>query len=78
MYPAKDVVNDDLASVSSAVLTGEVVVSGILISVCGGVLTGVPVREWRSGGIVVWECEVGETMRRRRGFVICFGLGSWF
>jgi hypothetical protein len=40
---------------------------------CGG--GEIPVRERRSGGIVVWEWDVGERIRRRRGFEIVFLLG---
>lgn len=40
----------------------------------GGVVTGVPVREWRRGGTMDWEWVVGVRMRRRRGLVMGVGL----
>lgn len=40
----------------------------------GGVVTGVPVREWRRGGMMDCECVVGVRMRRRRGLGMGVGL----
>ena len=40
----------------------------------GGVVTGVPVRECRRGGMMDWECVVGVRMRRRRGLGMGVGL----
>lgn len=42
---------------------------------CGGSRTGTPVRECRSGGIIVRDWEVGVRIRRRRGLEIFFTLG---
>lgn len=42
---------------------------------CGGSTTGTPVRECRSGGIIVRDWVVGVRIKRRRGLVMFFTLG---
>ena len=41
-----------------------------------GALTGTPVRECRRAGTVACACDVGDRIRRRRGFETC--LGVWW
>lgn len=73
MYPAKEaVVAGSACAVEGVSVSLSVCVSGVGV-VIGGVATGTPVREWRRGGMMEVECEVGVRTRRRRGLRIVFG-----
>lgn len=73
VYPANEVL---VAGVGESGDRGGGVVSGsLLVWRCGGSWTGTPVREWRRGGIVASDCDVGVRMRRRRGLAMCLTFG---
>lgn len=71
VYPAKEVevvVGVDVLSEGwGGVCDGDSEVE----SCCGGSVTGTPVRECRSGGIIESDCVVGVRMSRRRGLAMC-------
>lgn len=88
MYPAKEDGVAGSACAGDASVAGCVCgcvcvcVSGVGVGVgveveVGGVATGTPVREWRRGGMMDVECEVGERTRRRRGLRMVLGEGAF-